>query len=306
MGTKKLLSLTLGSVLFVGCLTGCGVVAASQGGTSQIEANSQQVSNESPSYLAVFAENGAECTEVIGGGEYLNTNYEEQFKPYAQFGLTYDADKNELQYNGKVVRWFEDYYTLSEDGAQAGTDFFNENGVVDVYAVRDLSSLVYSNDGSFDPSGKLIGVNEFSEEEFAVRDIEAIKNPQPITLISGDRMLTTNELEDMAKEYEMFGVTYDAKDNQWYFNGEKVRFFRDILTSNGESLTNGKFKGTMRTLGGNGTVDIYTVRDFSNLDASGNGTLIGIEKFSQEEFDERTKSSVEIQTSSGECTVIQE
>lgn len=62
----------------------------------------------------------------------------------------------------------------------------------------------------------------------------------------------------------------------------------------------------MRTLGGNGTVDIYTVRDFSNLDASGNGTLIGIEKFSQEEFDERTKSSVEIQTSSGECTVIQE
>ena len=110
----------------------------------------------------------------------------------------------------------------------------------------------------------------------------------------------------MAKEYEMFGVTYDAKDNQWYFNGEKVRFFRDILTSNDESLTNGKFKGTMRTLGGNGTVDIYTVRDFSNLDASGNGTLIGIEKFSQEEFDERTKSSVEIQTSSGECTVIQE
>ena len=101
-------------------------------------------------------------------------------------------------------------------------------------------------------------------------------------------------------------ATSDAKDNPWYFNGEKVRFFRDVLTSNGESLTNGKFKGTMRTFNGNGTIDIYTVRDFSNLDASGNGTLTGIEKFSQEEFDERTWSSIEVQTSSGECTVVQE
>lgn len=281
MSTKKLLSLTLSSVLFVGCLTGCGVVAASQEGTFLAEVNSQQASS-----------------------------YEEQFKPYAQFGLTYDADKNELQYNGKVVRWFEDYYPLSEDGAQAGNDFFNENGVVDVYAVRDLSGFVRSDDGSFDPSGKLIGVKEFSEEEFAARDIEAIKNPRPITVISDDRMLTTKELEDMAKEYAVFGVAYDAKDDQWYFNGEKVRFFRDVLTSNGESLTNGKFKGTMRTFSGNGTIDIYTVRDFSKLDTSGNGTLTGIEKFSQEEFDERTQSSIEssikVQTSSGECTVIQE
>ena len=61
MSTKKLLSLTLGSVLFVGCLTGCGVVAASQGGTSLPEVNFQQVSNEPTPSLAVFAEDGAEC-----------------------------------------------------------------------------------------------------------------------------------------------------------------------------------------------------------------------------------------------------
>ena len=297
MKRQKYLVTALCGILIMGGLAGCSMAAAQNGGTSTVQERSSQGSQETAVLFAI-AEGDSEG--------YNEASYEELYKPYEQFGLVYNADKNELRYNGKLVRWFEDYYPISEDGAQAGTDFFNESGVVDVYAVRDLSSLVYNNDGSFDPSGKLIGVYEFSEEEFVARDIEAIKNPQPITLISGDRMLTTKELENMAKEYEMFGVTYDAKDNQWYFNGEKVRFFRDILTSNDESLTNGKFKGTMRTLGGNGTVDIYTVRDFSNLDASGNGTLIGIEKFSQEEFDERTKSSVEIQTSSGECTVIQE
>lgn len=279
MSTKKRLALTFGSILFVGCLTGCGVVETPQGGTSIAEVDWQQASNESSSSLAAYAEDGGDYTEFIGG-EYSDINYEEQFEPYAQFGLIYDADKNELRYNGKVVRWFEDYYPVSADGAVAGKDFFQENGVVDVYAVRDLSSFVRSDDGSFDPGGKLIGVEEFSEEEFAARDIEAIKNPQPITCISGDSVLSTKELEKMAEEYAAFGVTYDAKDDQWYFNGEKVRFFRDVLSSNGESLTNGKFKGAIRTFSGDGTIDIYTVRDFSNLDISGNGTLTGIYRIS--------------------------
>lgn len=262
-------------MLLVGCLAGCGDVAASQGGIFPTEVNYQQVSNESPSNLAAFVEDGVECTEFIGGG-YPDTNYEEQFMPYAQFGLTYDSDRNELHYNGKIVRWFEDYYPISEDGAQAGKDFFNENGVVDVYAVRDLNSFVYTDDGSFDPGGKLIGVKEFSEEEFAARDIEAIKNPPLAVSIAGNPP-TTNELEDMAKEYEAFGITYDIKNDQWYFNGEKVRFFYDVLTSNGEGLTSGKFKGSIRTSGSaSGTVDVYTVRDFANPDTSGNGTLTGI------------------------------
>ena len=36
----------------------------------------------------------------------------------------------------------------------------------------------------------------------------------------------------MAEEYEAFGLTYDVKKDQWYFNGEKVRYFQDVLTSN--------------------------------------------------------------------------
>lgn len=291
MNTKKLLALALGGALLVGCLAGCGTAAASQGGQS-----SPQTPDTSGPALAVTADDS---------GTDNNVSYEEQFKPYEQFGLTYDASKNELQYNGKMVRWFEDYYTTA-DGSQVGKDFFNEKGVVDVYAVRDLNSFIRSDDGSFDPSGKLIGVKEFSEEEFAARDIESIKNPPPVVASSGDP-LDAEELEDMAKEYAAFGVTYNAEENQWYFNGEKVRFFRDVLTSNGESLTSGKFNGTIRTLeSANGTIDIYTVRDFSNPNTSGDGTLTGIEKFSQKEFDEHTQSSKEVQTSIGTGTAIQD
>ena len=98
-----------------------------------------------------------------------------------------------------------------------------------------------------------------------------------MTATEGDP-LSAEELENMTEEYAKFGVAYDAKENQWYFNGEKVRFFQDILASNGEDLTNGKFSGTIRTFTSeSGAIDIYTVRDFEVLDASGYGTLTGIE-----------------------------
>ena len=88
-------------------------------------------------------------------------------------------------------------------------------------------------------------------------------------------------------------LRYDAEKDQWYFNGEEVRYFRDVLTSNGESLTSGKFRGEMRTLGsGVGTIDIYTVRDYGHLNSEHHGTLTGIEKYSQEEFDEHTQAGI--------------
>lgn len=295
MNTKKILVLALSGALFMGCLTGCGTAAASPGGNPPIGEAAPQTS-DTPVQIAVAN------AESDGGA--VKVSYEEVFKPYEQFGLIYDSGKKELQYQGRTVRWFEDYYT-TVDGAQAGNDFFNENGMVDVYAVRDFTSIVRSEDGSFDPSGKLVGVKEFSEAEFSARDIEAIKNPPSNVALLTGYPPSEKELEERAKEYEAFGVTYDIKNDQWYFEGEKVRFFWDVLTSNGEELTSGRFNGAIRTLGSaDGTVDIYTVRDFAHPDASGNGALIGVEKYSQAEFDEHTQR--EIQSSSGFCTVTQE
>ena len=172
------------------------------------------------------------------------------------------------------------------------------------HQTRTSRLLLQMQKAIFDPSGKLVGVKEFSEAEFTARDIEAIKNPPSNVALTGYPP-SEKELEERAKEYEAFGVTYDIKNDQWYFEGEKVRLFWDVLTSNGEELTSGRFNGAIRTLGSaDGTVDIYTVRDFAHPDASGNGALIGVEKYSQAEFDEHTQR--EIQSSSGFCTVTQE
>ena len=310
MKKKKYLVSVVCGILIVGGLAGCSMAAAQSGGAPAAPGISAQKPGESGELPESQA--SQEITTILAVAEWDGSGqkesaYEECFQLYEKFGLVYHADKNELEYNGKSVRWFEDHYPIPEEG-QAGIDFFNENGVVDVYAVRDLSSFVRSEDGSFDPSGKLVGLKEFSEEEFAARDIEALKNPPRQITASSGVPVSVEEREKMLKEYAAFGITYDAKEDQWYLDDEKVRFCRDILISNGESLTGGKFKGAMRTFESTngGTIDIYTIRDFAKPNADGHGTLTGIEKYSQKEFDEHTQSSNEVQSSSGSCTVTQE
>ena len=237
---------------------------------------STQTFDDSTAELAAYAVYDGNTWECCGNENAYKRAYAERFKLYEPFGLTYDEDKDELYYNGKTVRWFEDYYPVGSD-TQAGIDFFNENGVVDVFAVRDLDDFVRASDGSYDPGGKLTGLQEFTEEEFVARDIEAIKNPPLSVAVAGGPAATEKEMLEMAKEYEAFGLTYDAKTGQWYFNGEKVRYFRDILTSNGESLNSGRFRGALRSFGSeDGTVDVYPVRDYTKVNTSGYGTLTGI------------------------------
>lgn len=239
--------------LLIGTLTGCGFSAADA---------------SEPISTAALSEDGGEGREV---------SQAERFSPYEPFGLRYDAEADELWFDGRRVRWFEDYYPLAEDGARAGTDFFDEDGTVDVYAVRDRSRLVRRADGSYDPSGVLTGVEAFSEEAFAARDVQALRHPAPVTAVAGDGELTAEERKAMAEEYAPFGVTYDGEEDQWYYNGEAVCFLRDVLISNGASLTGGGFRGVIRTLSSEkGAVRIETVRDFTRPDALGYGTLTGI------------------------------
>ncbi|MFR4875337.1 MAG: histidine kinase dimerization/phospho-acceptor domain-containing protein [Ruthenibacterium lactatiformans] len=281
VNTMKRIALCAASMLLLGCLAGC----------STTPQNSQK--QDDP----IIKE---EISQPLGGSEALGNSEdssalsaadkEKMFAPYEQYGMNYDAVKDELTYNGNLVRWFEDYYPIGNNET-AGIDFLNENGTVDVYAVRDLGSFSKAADGSVDPAGKLIGLKEFTQQAFDARDIEALKNSTSVAMAGTP--LEDSEIAKLVAEYEAFGVTYDAEKDQWYFNGEEVRYFRDVLTSNGESLTSGKFRGEMRTLGsGVGTIDIYTVRDYGHLNSEHHGTLTGIEKYSQEEFDEHTQAGI--------------
>ena len=97
---------------------------------------------------------------------------------------------------------------------------------------------------------------------------------------SSEGMITPDELAKVYSVYEPFGLTYDKKQNCLYYNGKLVREFIDILSSNGEALESGKFKGAMRQFSnpdGKGKVDIKAVRDYTKLNADGIGELIGVE-----------------------------
>lgn len=90
-------------------------------------------------------ESGLSSDTVKASGSSSNdqsssfTRKEKMYAPYEEFGMHYDAEKDELTYNGKLVRWFKDFYSINSK-EMAGLNFLNENGTVDVYAVRDLEN----------------------------------------------------------------------------------------------------------------------------------------------------------------------
>lgn len=223
----------------------------------------------------------------------------ETFLPYKPYGLSYDAAFGRLLYQGQTVRCFEDSYPLDGQNICSAVSFFDEDGVIDVMAVRDLSQIARNSDGSYDPGGKLTGLRVLSGEEFAGRDLEPFKNPPAqitAVAIEGD-VWDPREMERIAQEYAAFGVTYDSAKEQWYYNGVKVRQLRDILTSNGENPSGGNFKGSLRLLHSDeGQLDIETIRDFKTPDANGYGTLTGIQVCSPESFREHSDGGTMAET----------
>ncbi|WP_347488607.1 M56 family metallopeptidase [Desulfoscipio sp. XC116] len=265
MDTKqKRAGVAIFCIVLIGILTTGATLAAA---TDKEQANGPESKNVT-NYVAIAEENIVETPESKA----------EAFAVYGQCGLTYNKNTDQLFYNEKLVRYFEDYYPVG-DGASVGKSYFNENGTIDVHGVRNLSQLTLNPDGSTDPSGKLIGVEAYSQAEFEARDIEELKNPpmQPTAVESGPE-LTPDELAKLYSIYEPFGVTYDKKQDCFYYNGKLVRQFVDVLASNGESFSSGKFKGAMRRMGSpDGEIEIEAVRDYTQPDANGYGALIGIE-----------------------------
>ena len=252
-------------VVLVGIMMGGATIAAAAS-----DSQSMPIANYSANY----------------GG--VTENLTADFSQYNEYGLIYDKATNKLSYQGKLVRYFEDFYPL-EEGNQAGIDFFDRNGVVDVHALRDLTPIKNS-DGSINPAGKLVGLEQSSQEDFDARDISRFLSstsegtqkstlPNAYNAYSSEGMTTRDEIAKVYSIYEPFGLTYDKKQNCLYYNGKLVREFIDILSSNGEALESGKFKGSMRQFNspdGKGEVDIKAVRDYTRLNADGQGELTGI------------------------------
>lgn len=218
-------------------------------------------------------------TEAVEAKEGSASKHYSKYDIYAKYGLSYDAAKGILYYQGRQVRVFEDSYFIDSNSCCV-SEHFDRAGVVDVKALRDLSLIGYNDDGSYDPSGMLTGLRALTDAEFTARDLtEWINPPRQITAeaSSGDPM-TPAEKQALYAPYAAHGLSYDMQTDTFSYQGQLVRRFLDVKQSNGESFSGGRFKGVMTSISNDyGDVDVTILRDYAKPDAEGNGAITGID-----------------------------
>jgi len=236
----------------------------------------------------------APTSEVTAANAPAASEYE-NYAEYEPYGLAYSADTDELYYHGQLARYFLDQYPLDETSF-ASHDHYDKQGVIDVYAERNLLQIKHNTDGSFDPGGKLTGLRQATQAEFDALNTARLEAPETAAAYAAeDGELSPDEWAELYAVYEPFGMTYDQAGGKLFYNGQSVRYFLDVMKGDMEEMENGSFTGVMRmgTFDENGTVDVYAVRDASHPDAEGYGKLTGLAAYTQEAFDERTKEMKE-------------
>lgn len=267
---KKQIFYGMLGLLIVGCLVTCSSQAASPNEPASLlptvtgnEENNSVYENESIS--------GTHVEVTTAGIEKTNVgcvNVVEEpvsYSIYEPFGLHFNEDKNELIFENEVVRYFYDGVNISTQEAIVYCDYLNIKGTVDVYTTR---KPIDNEDGSIDPFGELTGIERYSQEEFAQRDLSKFHDfSDEVTCASGNDDPAARTFTERFGVYKEFGIEYvEAQDTSGignvYYNGQLVNTFID------NSPNGGAF--TFRSADG-GKIDVQTVYGT-------NGNLTGVEQ----------------------------
>ena len=201
----------------------------------------------------------ADNTVMPGSGQALTS---ELLAAYKTHGLTYDEAKGAFYFNGKLVRYFFDGYTL-ENGVATICDHVNRDGVVDIHSIRQATQNA---DGSTNTGGKLVGIEAYSQEEFDSRFIMTQTMTQETASTGFVSSIGGVTFEERFAKYKDYGITYVEAPNtsgqgNVYLNGQLVSRFSDI------SPDGSAFSFTSADRGG---IAVRTVYD-------SNEQLIGVE-----------------------------
>ena len=206
---NKTLSIMLMLLSMTCFFTGCGVTAATSDNDT---VSSESISTTSVQAYETNEELSAEAQEQEE--DERRNEVAEQYSIYKEYGLSYDKDKDRFFYDGNMVRYFSD--TVSKENTNA---FFYEDGVIDLNPIRDSS-------------GKLMGLEIASDEEFAARTekfneinatLQSIGASESGAYEGGDPGIVDDSLEG----YEEFGVSYDTKMQKWVYERQQIYFFYD-------------------------------------------------------------------------------
>lgn len=203
-------------------LTGCGSPSA-----SYMEATTTDAISASPESEAAVSDREEAFYEI--------------YKPY---GVSFHQEKNELYFNGELVRCFRDEVVIEEGLSARRCDYFNEKGTLDIHTLREP---VQNEDGSVDLFGTLKGIEKSSQEEFNERDLSEFYRTDTIEATTetsaetgfafrlrslfADLFGQQKSFPKIFKEYESYGITYEAPENggigNLYYNGRLVNAFID-------------------------------------------------------------------------------
>ncbi|MDD3339617.1 MAG: hypothetical protein PHS82_12260 [Lachnospiraceae bacterium] len=202
---KKGLFVLCVGMLAAGCLIGCG----------QEKQNVTHITKyPSKENTAVEVAQSESEEDLKKQEEERKDETEKRYAIYKSFGMTYDRDKDLFFYNGEVVRYFKDVVSLSTTNG-----FSYKNGKVDLTATRDekgnLKSLVKAAQEEFD---QRTARWEEQEMESSVGEIATTACYE-----GGNADDTANALD----EYEIYGVSYDRKNEYWVYNEKPIHIFYD-------------------------------------------------------------------------------
>lgn len=184
-------------------------------------------------------------SEDLVTGDAVYDYATELIDSYESFGLRYDESAKEMRFHGKLVRYFFDGVDV-DNGTIVVLDFLNEDGVVDVHTVREATQ---NEDGSINPTGKLIGIEEYSQEEFDRRDLRAPTRNQEAVANGNAGGAGGITFEEIFAKYKDYGITYveaagSSGAGNVYYNGQLVNSFSDVTPTGGAfSFRSGKEEG---------------------------------------------------------------
>lgn len=182
---------------------------------------------------------------------------QELLAQYGTYGISFNAEGNML-FQDELVRYFWDGVELDDGNAQAiHYQYWNDSGTVDVYTKR---TVIDNGDGSIDPFGALIGIEKYSQADFAQRDLRYYygpTGPMNATTYVFDQNDDEKSGETFAakfSKYSDYGIRYEEQQNSGrgnvYYNNQLVKLFIDENKDGGvftyQSNDNGKI--TVRTI----------------------------------------------------------
>lgn len=162
-----------------------------------------------------------EVASKSGSDSYLDPL---QIEEYASFGLT--VDKDGLMYNGEKVRFFSDAVDIEPGITASKTLFYSDDGTLCLKALRQASE---NPDGSTDPFGDLIGIEEISPAEAGeIMSNEATLDAASVVSVAAEDEIAPDDLE----MYAPFGLDYTFGPNgiSMKYDGKPVHSLFDPVT----------------------------------------------------------------------------